>query len=125
MIVKDFMEKVYTIEKNIPLSKVAQIMSNKNVGEIVFYNDGKVKGIVTRDDLIKNFDKKKNFVDVMTTKIVTINEGETIDDALELMNAKSIKRLPVMNAKGEMVGMVRLIDIARHADELEEDFFFG
>lgn len=124
MIVKDLMKEVYTIEKDASLAKIAQIMSTKKMGEIVFYDDEKIKGIVTEDDLVRNFDRKKSFVDVMTTKIITIGADESIDRALELMSAKSVKRLPVVSSDGELIGIIRLIDIAKHAGELEEDFFF-
>lgn len=124
MLVKNLTKAVKVIEENLSLDKVAKIMSAGKIGEVLFVNDRKLKGIVTEDDLLRNFDKGKKIKDVMTTKIITINEEESIDDALELMNENSIKRLPVTNSAESVVGIIRLLDIARNAYELEGDFFF-
>lgn len=124
MIVKDLMEEIYVVDDNISLSKAAHIMSSKKVSEIVFVSDGKLKGIITEDDLVRNFDKKGGIKDVMTAKVVVIDESESIDHALNVMSNHSIKRLPVLNKNGKLAGIIRLIDIAKHAEELEGNFFF-
>ncbi|MEK7070405.1 MAG: CBS domain-containing protein [Patescibacteria group bacterium] len=124
MQVKDLVRNVYTIDEDFPLSKIAQIMCTKKVGEVLFMDEDVIKGIITEDDLVRNFDKGKKVTDVMTTRVITIDENRSIDDALELMNARSIKRLPVVDKKGKMIGVIKLVDIARHSKELEEDFFF-
>lgn len=124
MLVKDLMDEVYIVDDNISLSKAAKVMSSKKIGEIVFVSDGKISGIVTEDDLVRNFDKKSGIKDIMTSKVVTITDTDDIDRALSVMNSHSVKRLPVLNKNGKLVGMIKLIDIAKHAEELEEDFFF-
>ncbi|MDP1695963.1 MAG: CBS domain-containing protein [archaeon] len=124
MLVKNLTRGIKVVEENFTLDKVAKIMIANKVGEILFVSDKKLKGIVTEDDLLRNFDSKKKIKDVMTTKIITINEEESIDDALSLMNENSIKRLPVTNSVESVVGIIRLIDIAKNAQELEGDFFF-
>ena len=122
---KDLAEKAYTTGENISLAKVAQIMSSKKIGEILFLNGGEIKGIITEDDIVRNFEKNKSIKSAMTPKVITIGENESLDNALDLMNNHSIKRLPVLSGNGKLIGILRLIDIARHAHELEDDFFFG
>lgn len=124
MEVSDIMNEVYTIDENVSLSKAAQIMVSKKTGALVFVNGSKIAGIITEDDLVRNFNKNKNVKDIMATKVVTIEEDENIDRALELMNNHGVKRLPVLSKNGKLIGMINIIDIARHAEELEEDFFF-
>ena len=43
---------------------------------------------------------------VMNTNIVTAEENTTIDEAMRLMTAKGIKRLPVLDAQGNFKGMI-------------------
>jgi len=124
MEVKELMKDVYVVNEDMPLHKAAQIMSSKKIGEILFIKNEKIKGIITEDDLVRNFDKDKKIKDIMTTNVIVIKENDPIDDALEIMNKNSIKRLPVLDSGSKIIGIIRLIDIARHAHELEEDFFF-
>ena len=124
MQVKDMMNEVYSLSEDIALSKIAQIMSSKKIGEIVFVSGGKIKGIITEDDIVRNFDKDKKIKEVMTADVKVIEDEESMDKALDMMNDYGVKRLPVVNTDGKLIGIVRLIDVARHAKELEEDYFF-
>ena len=49
--------------------------------------------------------------DLMTRDPVTVTDKTPIDDALSLMRDKKVRRLPVLNAKGELVGIVAEKDI--------------
>jgi len=125
MQVSDLMKNVCAIDKVISLSKAAQIMSSKRIGEIVLLNGDKIKGIITEDDLVRNFGSDKNVKDVMTVKVITISGNEGLDKALSIMNMNSVKRLPVIGDSGKLVGIIRLLDIARNVTELDDEFFFG
>lgn len=124
MIVEELMKEVYTVDENVSLLKAAQIMASKKAGALVFVDGNKIKGIITEDDLVRNFNKNAKISSVMTSKVITISANDSVDKALQLMNNRKIKRLPVLSDSEKLVGMVNLIDIARHAEELEEDFFF-
>lgn len=47
----------------------------------------------------------------MTTEVLSIREGATLEDALKLLINNRITGLPVVNAKNEMVGIVSEYDI--------------
>jgi len=123
MKVKDVMRQPFVIEKDMSLSEVAQIMSSKNVGSLIFLADGKIKGLITDTDLVRNFDSKAKASVVMSKEVVTIGPKETLDDAATKMRKNSIKRLPVVD-NNKLVGIVTITDLIANAEELEEDFFF-
>ena len=50
--------------------------------------------------------RKKTAGEIMKTDLVTIREEAHIDEAVRLMTAKEIKRLPVVDADGKFKGMV-------------------
>jgi len=124
MKIKDLMREAFVVDKDIPLSDAAEIMSDKGLSSLIFVQNGEVKGIVTERDLLRNFDSKKKISQVMSKEVITIGVGERAEEALDLMRDNKVKRLPVLDKDGKLVGLVSLTDLATHFDEIGEDFFF-
>jgi len=124
MLVKELMKTPYVIDKDINLGEAAKIMSQKGIGSLIFVIKGKTKGLITRGDLLKHFGEKKKISQIMPKNVLTINGEETIDDALRIMRENKIKRLPVVDEKKNLVGIISMIDIASNSDKLDGEFFF-
>lgn len=124
MLVKELMKMPYVIDKDINLGEAAKIMFQKGIGSLIFVVRGKVKGLVTRGDLLKHFGEKKKISQIMNKNVLTISGEETIDDALHIMRENKIKRLPVIDEKKNLVGIISMIDIANNYDKLDGEFFF-
>ncbi len=123
MLIKDMMKRPFIVEKDVGLAEAAKIMSEKNIGSLLFMSGNKIKGIVTERDLIKNFSKHEKISQVMSTKVITIGPDENIDRAVEVMRENKIKRLPVVE-NGKLAGIITLTDIMANFEALEEEFFF-
>lgn len=123
MKVKELMKKAYVIDKNISLSEAAKVMSSRNIGCLIFVVGKKPKGILTERDLLRNFNRNPKVTEVMSKSLVTIEPGANVQEALNLMNDKKIKRLPVVES-GVLVGIITATDLLSSTDELEGDFFF-
>lgn len=117
------MHQPFVTEKDISLKEVAKVMSSKKIGSLVYLSNGKIKGIVTKGDLVKNFDSNKKVSEVMSKEVTTISPEETLEFAAETMRKKKIKKLPVMS-DGELVGIVTASDLIENAEEIEDNFFF-
>lgn len=80
---------------------------------------GRIAGIVTGRDL-RSVDNSDTAVrEVMTKELFTVSEGFSPDQARKLMKTHRKEKLPIVNAKGELVGLVTLKDLekrARHPD---------
>lgn len=55
---------------------------------------------------------------VMTTPVVTISDRASLREAAQVMTGKGLKRLPVVDASGELCGIVSRVDILRAASDL-------
>ncbi|HET6679656.1 MAG TPA: CBS domain-containing protein [Gemmatimonadaceae bacterium] len=56
--------------------------------------------------------------DIMTTKLITMSTDDTITDAADYMRTMHVHRLLVVDARGELAGLVTTMDLAREvADE--------
>jgi len=123
MLVKEIMKRPFVIDRDITLSEAAKLMGSKNIGCLIFVSGNRIKGIITERDLLKNFSRNEKVSKVMTKGVTTIDPNEGIEDAIEKMRQKKIKRLPVVE-NGKLVGIVTLTDIAANYEALEGSFFF-
>ena len=124
MKIKDLMRQAFVIDKDISLSDAAEIMSDKEVGSLIYIQNGDISGIVTERDLLRNFDSKKKVSQVMTKEVITIDLDTRAEEALDLMRDNKIKRLPVVDSSGKLIWIVTLTDLETHFEEIGEDFFF-
>ncbi len=123
LIVKDVMVKnVVSIPHDKSVKSAAEMMNKFGIGCLIVLKGGRVVGIVTERDLLVRAlataaDPVKTTVeDVMSKPIITIGPEETLEDAVKLMFEHKIKKLPVIEKKGDearLVGLITLTDVAR------------
>jgi len=96
----------------------ARRMATRCVGTLVILDKEKRPvGILTDRDLaVRVLAEGLNpdttpVADVMTLHPTTINENTSIEDVLALMRAKSVRRLPVVERQGRLVGLVSVDDV--------------
>ena len=124
MKVKEVMNKVVVIDKDVNLKQASQIMSNKNIGSLIVLRNNKIVGIVTERDILKNISTLgKKITSVMSKSVVTVDHNESLDNAALIMTEKRVKRLPITD-KGKLVGIITATDIIANSDVLNEEFFF-
>jgi len=102
----------------------ASIMRDEHIGSVpVLDNEqhGKIVGVVTDRDLCMNVvaeGRDPQAVQVeqcMTTKVVTCSPGDSVERVTELMRENQIRRIPVVDDKRELVGIVALADVVERA----------
>ena len=96
--------------------EVALKMKEHDIGAVPICLEGEVIGMITdRDIAIRGVASKHpgstRVTEIMSSSLVTITPASSVDAAAELMAAKQIRRLPVVDGK-RLVGMVSLGDIA-------------
>jgi CBS domain-containing protein len=100
----------------------ARIMAQEDVGPVPVVEGGRVVGMVTdRDIVVRVVAEGKDpssttLGDIASTDVVTVEADTNLDEALTLMSAHQVRRLPVTE-NGELVGIVAQADVARAADE--------
>jgi CBS domain-containing protein len=99
------------------VAEVAKIMRDKDVSSVVITRKGAQKepvGILTERDIVRRVmaENKGPFKvtagSVMSSPLITIDPESSIKDAITLMRSKKIRRLPVVDELGEIVGIVTL-----------------
>jgi CBS domain-containing protein len=101
-----------------PIAKVAAVMRSEDVGAVPVGENDRLIGMVTdRDIALRGFAEgcdplQMTARDVMTGPITYCLADEDIEDAVRLMEMKQIRRLPVIDKKKRMIGMLSLGDVA-------------
>lgn len=129
MKVKECMcNEVFSCSPSTSVYDVAKLMQTNHVGCIpVCDNEDCMVGVVTDRDLVlrciandKNA-KDTPVSDIMTTKVCTCNPDDEMTNAQSKMGNEQIRRLPVVNNQGKVIGMLTLGDIAQNDMELGQD----
>ena len=105
-----------TASPDTPISEVAQMMKDEDVGSIPVVEDGRLVGIVTDRDLtIQALAERRPHDapvrDFMTARPETATPDTTIHSAAQIMQDHQIRRLPICEGD-RLVGIVSLGDLA-------------
>ena len=109
------------IDADKPVTYAAKMMRDEDVGLAPIVEGQKLVGTLTdRDIAIRVVAEGKDpqtvtVREVATTKVVTLDPRQDLDEALRLMAEHRIRRLPVVEEDGSLAGVVAQADIAQHA----------
>ena len=113
-----------------PLGTIAAMMVEHHCGAIPILENGRIAGIVTdRDITCRTLPSDVNPLtstaqDVMTRRVITIGEDDRAETAAHTMEHAHIRRLPVVDSVGRMVGIVSATDLAMKAEEIAAGSMF-
>jgi CBS domain-containing protein len=122
--VSKFMTKtVMTVNLDQTVQSACKIMNENNLGSIVIVkrgiNGNEPVGIITERDIIRKigavdlFTTQTSIRELMSNNLISIKPDNTISDAIELMHGNNIRRLPVIDNDGKMVGIITDKDILK------------
>lgn len=110
--------KASWVSADTPVSEVARIMQKDDIGAVPVGKADRLVGMITDRDIATRVvaagldPKKTTAEEVMSEGIVFCRTTETVEDAIHLMDQKKIRRLPVLDEKKRLVGMLSLGDIS-------------
>jgi CBS domain-containing protein len=112
-----------TIEADKPVADAAKLMRDEDVGLAPVVDGDRLVGTLTdRDIAIRVVAEEKDPAstpvrEVASTDVLTVGPEQDLDDALSLMAQHQVRRVPVVEQDGRLVGVVAQADVARQADE--------
>ena len=109
---------VIVIDSKKTASDGARMMMRNRIGSLVVVEKGKAIGIITERDLVRKLLARDRhgtiaITEIMSTPIRVIEEDKAVKDTVVLMKRYGIKRLPVMDKKKRLIGIVTDMDITR------------
>jgi IMP dehydrogenase len=106
-------EQPYTIKPDLTVADAKKAMADYNVSGLLVEEGGKLVGIITRRDITFEKNNKLKLSELMTREVITAKPGITIDRAKEILHNQRIEKLPVVDDKGHIVGLITSKDILK------------
>jgi CBS domain-containing protein len=108
------------------VAKAAKTMCHDEVGSVIILENSQPIGIVTEEDItckVVAKDLKPSTVqvrEIMSTPLITVSADKTVGDAAHMMVKHKVRRLPVIDAKKKVIGIVTVRDLLTVSNELNE-----
>ena len=118
-----------SVSPDTPVSEAARIMKEEDVGLIPVVERvggaetrGRLIGVITdRDITIRHVAEGRSsdapVSDVMSGGVVSCTPDDSVDTAMELMGREQVRRIPIVDERGSLVGVVSQADLARKAND--------
>lgn len=115
--------KPILVEPGTSVREVFQLLKKSDQGSVLVHEqpDGKLVGIFTERDVVKLMASQANLdqpvSQVMTRDIVAIQNSDTVKTAITEMAKGGYRRLPIVDAQGRPVGLLKVSGILRYLVE--------
>ena len=111
-------ENPRTVGADTTIVEAARALRDEDAGILPVVEGGRLEGVVTDRDVVvrvvaEGRDPNEARVrDAMSERLVTIDPDQEIDEAMRLMSEHQVRRLPVCEEDGRLVGVLAQADVA-------------
>ncbi len=109
---------VWSIAPGASVYDALRMMSDKDVGALLIMENDQMVGIMSERDyarkvvLLGKTSRETRVDEIMSSKVFTIHPDQTVEEAMELMNSKHIRHLPVVESD-QVLGMISIGDVVK------------
>ena len=103
-----------SVQETDTVGDVNRIIAETYTGGIMITaEDGSVVGIVTSRDLLFEHNSARPLSEIMTREVITAPENTSLEDAEKILHQHRIEKLPLVNEKGILTGLITVKDILK------------
>jgi CBS domain-containing protein len=109
---------VLHVEPDAKLSAAVKLLSERKIGAVLVMNQGRIEGILSERDIVRVLGERGAAVmdepvsAVMTRKVVSCREKDTVSEIMEMMTNGKFRHLPVIE-DGKVVGLISIGDVVK------------
>jgi CBS domain-containing protein len=113
------------VETSTPVVEAARLMKSEDVGSLPVLDGERLVGMVTDRDIVlrvvaEGKDAESTTVaEIASTDLVTVDPQQELDEALRLMAQHQVRRLPVVEEDGRLVGILAQADVAKEGKDAQ------
>lgn len=106
---------------------IVELMVKSKVGSVVVLISGKPAGIITERDILKKISahnkvfQEVRAMSIISAPLITVGAYDSVDTAAAIMSKNKIKRLPVVEKDGTLVGILSVSNIAKKLGKILAD----
>lgn len=119
--------QIMSVEPDAKLAAAIKLLGEKKIGAVLVMNQSRLEGILSERDIVRALGERGAGVleepvsQVMTRKVVTCKETDTVAELMEMMTTGKFRHLPVLE-NNKVVGLVSIGDIVkRRVQEYESE----
>src|SRR6201982_291462 len=109
---------ILSVEPDVKLSAAIKTLGERKIGAVLVMAQGRLEGILSERDIVRVLGERGAGVleepvsSVMTRKVVTCKETDTVAEIMETMTTGKFRHLPVTD-NGKVVGLISIGDIVK------------
>ncbi|MGB4344610.1 MAG: CBS domain-containing protein [Moraxellaceae bacterium] len=110
--------QIYTIWPSATVLEALTLMADKGIGALIVMENDKVAGILSERDyarkiaLMERSSYTTEVSEIMTSNVMTVSPGKTIEFCMELMTEKRLRHLPVLE-DDKLIGLISIGDLVK------------
>lgn len=110
--------QIMSVEPDAKLSAAVKLLGEKKIGAVLVMNQNRLEGILSERDIVRVLGERgagvleEPIAEVMTRKVVTCKETDTVAELMETMTTGKFRHLPVLD-NGKVVGLISIGDIVK------------
>ncbi len=110
--------QVLSVEPDAKLAAAVKILGEKKIGAVLVMSQGRIEGILSERDIVRVLSERGAHVleepvnGVMTRKVVSCRQSDTVAGIMEMMTLGKFRHLPVVE-DGKVVGLISIGDIVK------------
>ena len=119
--------QVLNVEPDAKLAAAIKILGERKIGAVLVMSQGRIEGILSERDIVRALSERgagvldESVNEVMTRKVVSCRESDTVAGIMEMMTLGKFRHLPVVE-EGKVVGLISIGDIVkRRVQEYETE----
>nr|WP_192579349.1 CBS domain-containing protein [Dyadobacter sp. UC 10] len=107
---------IWSVTQDNTVFEALELMAAKNIGAVLVLENNQLIGIFSERDyarkvILQGRASRDTLIrEVMTSKVITVETDEKIEECMQIMSDKHIRHLPV-NQSGKLVGIISINDI--------------
>jgi CBS domain-containing protein len=116
---------LYSVEPEDPVLEAIRLMAEHHIGALLVLKGTELQGIISeRDYARKVILHGRSSADtpvwqIMSSPVITVSPGQTVQDCMHLMTERRVRHLPVVDG-GRVVGMVSIGDLVKAVIEEQQ-----
>ncbi|MDE2377549.1 CBS domain-containing protein [Bradyrhizobium sp.] len=109
---------VLSVEPGAKLAAAVKLLGEKRIGAVLVMNQSRIEGILSERDIVRVLGERGAAVldepvnNVMTRKVVSCKETDTVAEIMEMMTTGKFRHLPVLD-NGRVVGLISIGDVVK------------
>jgi CBS domain-containing protein len=110
--------EVFSVGPEASVLEAMKLMADRNTGAVLVMEDGEIAGILSERDCVRKLEllgrgaAATRTREIMTSKVLYVDVGQSLEECMAIMIDKNIRHLPVYE-NGKLLGLISVRDVLK------------